>query len=600
MSRVDRQLCYNRRPMGRGLRGLGAGLFAALGLFVLTAAQPGASASRGACGLPASAPVWIDFADGSVPFWQQIFARPGIVAAASNTTVPPQLREAGAATVYFDLKFPLRVGSPAKPLAPETVQAQADKIFDAAVASTGCQTPVIAENELFGADLVTPWSVTNTQYRANVLAFLTRLAQRGASPTLLISKPPYTDGDAGAWWVQAAKVASIVPEVYFNAPKLSKQGPILASRRLRVAFRTAVTNLTDLGIPASRVGIMLGFQVATGAGGREHLQPSSAWFRVVKWQALAAKQVAAEKHVGTVWSWGWGTWGPASTDADKPAAACVYLWVRSPSLCDGPALAGSSFDASLTEGQILLPAGTRCTVAGQPLTDRAIGGLGAVTGDSVLAESALFGRLASSRSAPIGTRQVLDAEQAIVANQFHGSRSAYLAAVAGAHASLVQARAIIADELRRAAISARLSAPAPTASQIADFYTSYATTQARAVTAKPAPVWLGGRTTGYALEPIAPPQLFALPTRKESKLRTPLGTVVVKPADDAQQLGELPLGVVRTSIADALRKFARDGAYSRWILNRETSALATTICQRDVLPTLGIPELESYLPFVAF
>ena len=235
-----------------------------------------------------------------------------------NTTVPPQLRAAGAATVYFDLKFPLRVGSPAKPFAPEAVQAQADKTFDAAVASTGCQTPVIAENELFGADLVTPWSATNTQYRADVLAYLTRLAQRGALPYLLISKRPYTDGDAGAWWVQASKVASIVPEVYFNGPQLAKQGPILASRRLRVAFRKAITSLTDLGIPSSRVGIVLGFQVARGAGGREHLQPSSKWFRVVKWQALAAKQVAAETHVGTIWSWGWGTWSVASTDPDKP------------------------------------------------------------------------------------------------------------------------------------------------------------------------------------------------------------------------------------------------------------------------------------------
>jgi hypothetical protein len=388
--------------------------------------------------------------------------------------------------------------------------------------------------------------------------------------------------------------------VYFNGPQLSKQGPTLASRRLRVAFRKAITNLTDLGIPASRVGLVLGFQVAPGAGGRENLQPSSKWFRVVKWQALAAKQVSAETHVGTIWSWGWGTWSVASTDPDKPAAACVYLWVRSPELCDGPAAAGADFDASLTEGQIQLPAGTRCTVAGQPLTDRAIGGLGAVTGDPELAESALFGRLASMRSASVSTRQILDAEQAIVANQFHGSRSAYLSAIAAAHATLQQARSIIADQLRRIAISATLRAPAPTASQIADFYTSYATTQARAVTAKPAPPWLGSRTTGYALEPSAPLQVFGLPTGKQSKLRTPLGTVLVKPTDDTQQLGELPLGLVRTSVSAALRTFARDDAYARWILNRETSALATTICQKDVLPTLSVPELESYLPFVAF
>ena len=37
---------------------------------------------------------------------------------------------------------------------------------------------------------------------------------------------------------------------------------------------------------------MLGFQVAPGAGGREGLEAASAWYREVKWQALAAKQIA--------------------------------------------------------------------------------------------------------------------------------------------------------------------------------------------------------------------------------------------------------------------------------------------------------------------
>ncbi|HUZ82996.1 MAG TPA: hypothetical protein VMU73_12210, partial [Gaiellaceae bacterium] len=36
------------------------------------------------CGLPQTQPLWVDYADGMVPFWSTIFARPGIVAAASN------------------------------------------------------------------------------------------------------------------------------------------------------------------------------------------------------------------------------------------------------------------------------------------------------------------------------------------------------------------------------------------------------------------------------------------------------------------------------------------------------------------------------------
>src|SRR4051812_35502283 len=55
------------------------------------------------CGLPQVQPLWVDYADGGVPFWPTIFARPGVVGAASNFIVPPQLRAKGAQTVYFDI-----------------------------------------------------------------------------------------------------------------------------------------------------------------------------------------------------------------------------------------------------------------------------------------------------------------------------------------------------------------------------------------------------------------------------------------------------------------------------------------------------------------
>src|SRR5581483_8025215 len=110
------------------------------------------------------------------------------------------------------------------------------------------------------------------------------------------------------------------------APRLYKLGPILASRRIRNAFRDAILDYTNLGIPVERLGLMLGFQSGPGTGGREGLKPSSAWFDVVKWQALAAKEVAQELGLASVWSWGWGTFNTAGADPDKAAAACVYLW----------------------------------------------------------------------------------------------------------------------------------------------------------------------------------------------------------------------------------------------------------------------------------
>src|SRR5438874_1337614 len=107
------------------------------------------------CGLPQTAPLWVDYADGMVPFWSTIFARPGIVGAASNFIVPPQLRAKGAKTVYFDLYLNNRVGTPSKPADPTTIQGRADKLFDTAASSSGCATPLVALNELSGANLPT-------------------------------------------------------------------------------------------------------------------------------------------------------------------------------------------------------------------------------------------------------------------------------------------------------------------------------------------------------------------------------------------------------------------------------------------------------------
>ena len=46
-------------------------------------ASPSAAA-QWPCGLPEQQPLWVDFADGSVPFWSSVFARPGVVGAAAN------------------------------------------------------------------------------------------------------------------------------------------------------------------------------------------------------------------------------------------------------------------------------------------------------------------------------------------------------------------------------------------------------------------------------------------------------------------------------------------------------------------------------------
>ena len=277
---------------------------------------------------------------------RQLFARPGVIGAGSSPTVLPQLRAAGASTVYFDLYMKYRVGTLAEPLDTQTVIAKSNELYDLAVARTGCQTPVIAENELFGVNFPAPWTAAaSAQYRANILTMAKTLADRGAHPYLLVARAPAADSVSAAWWRQLAGYGDIVAEVYFNGRQLYPQGPVAGSRRLRVALRRAIGNFTSMGIPSEKLGIMLGFQVAPGAGGREGLEPASAWFREVKWQALAAKQIAREIPIDSIWSWGWGTWSGSSNDPDKETAACVYC---------GPARALSA-TLSRSRGRISTP-----------------------------------------------------------------------------------------------------------------------------------------------------------------------------------------------------------------------------------------------------
>src|SRR4051812_3965091 len=295
------------------------------------------------------------------------------------------MREQGAATVLYDLNFKNRVGTTAKPADPSVIEARAKSFYDYAVGVTGCQNPIVAENELFGAQTPTPWSDTNAQYRANVLAFLTALTNLGARPLLSVANPPFTGGDAAEWWRQVSKVAVILRQVYFTSPNakgLSALGPAAASRTMRTGMRGLVNRLTQIGIPSARIALQLQFNSSPGLGARAGLEPASAWFEIVKLEALAAKQVATQYKLAAIWSWGWATFNPNATpDPDKPAAACVWIWARDPTLCDGPAAAGADFDPSLTVGQATLPPGARCAFPDGTIDRRAVSRITKLTGD---------------------------------------------------------------------------------------------------------------------------------------------------------------------------------------------------------------------------
>jgi hypothetical protein len=374
--------------------------------------------------------------------------------------VPSDFRSHGAATMYFELHLPRLVGLPADPVDPASVVPAADGLFARAVESTACATPWIGLNELQGSELPTPWSASNATYRANVLALMQRLAERGARPLLFVHGNPNLSGDAAEWWRQVAQAGGLVYELYFNAAHISELGPVIGNRRMRLGGRGLVAQYGAIGVAPDRLGIALGFHSSPqeGIAGRQGLQPREAWLRVVKWEALAAKQVAGETGIFSIWSWGWAAFNPAAADPDKAAAACVYLWTRDQPLCDGPAVGGPVFNTSLTEGQIVLAAGVTCTFAGGQIATTAVDALARVTHSRRSALSALFARAALRSAAPVDIQQIRTFEQRAIERTFHGNRRGYLEALTRAHATLPTARAIIGDELRRRAIATKLAA----------------------------------------------------------------------------------------------------------------------------------------------
>jgi hypothetical protein len=315
--------------------------------------------------------------------------------------------------------------------------------------------------------------------------------------------------------------------------------------------------------------------------------------------ALAAKTVAAETGAGSIWSWGWQMWSTAELDPDKAHAACVWLWSRSPSLCDAPKMLGPRFDTSLTQGQIALAPGTICSIAGGgSITAAELRPVEALTGDHDAAMSALLERTVESAYAPVGSRAVRAAERAVIATGFGGRRSAYLAALRGAHASVALARAILADELRRSVLESRLGAATPRQADVDAFYNAYPQLLVRAVHAAPAPSWLAGRTQGLALSEVAPEAVFSLPTGKKATITTVGGPVTVEALGPAVPLGTVPVGTARGAIAAALRSFARGQSFERWTIARQHGFLSRMTCLRDALPQPAAVDLVEYLPFL--
>lgn len=578
-------------------------VLAALAAFLLAAGRAASDPVwAGQCGIATHETVWGDY---GWPTLLPILARPGTLVAVTNNPggdYPAEARARGAATFGFDVHMKDKIGTPGAPADPSTMQAAAEKQYQTTMQRMGgCTTPLIVENELFGAANVTPWSGKYAQYRADVLAYLQDLAALGAHPALLVARSPYLgSSDAVAWWLQVAKVADVVREDYIPAPGVWKLGPVLGNRLLRERYRQAVADFTSIGIPANRVGIMISVLSAKGGSGRSGLKPASAWFQVVKWYALSAKEVAHEVGLGSVFSWGWQQWTAKEVDPDKPKAACVWLWTRQQNLCNAPRMVGAGFDTSRTEGQIILPRGAVCSTphfgsigAGE------VTRLTAVSGDRNAALSALFERLVAGHFAAASQSSVAATVAAVVHDSFGGSRARYLAALQQAHASPLLARAVLGDEIRRARIEQTLPVAKPTAREVSAFYSEYPQLLVRRVRISPKAAWLGGEREGYALSGAAPAQVFVVRSGRKSRVTTLLGAYTVKPIGAPQPLGALSLSAARPAITAALEVFERAKAFQQWTIVQQRGALRSTVCRADDLPQPADVDLTQYLPFLA-
>jgi sarcosine oxidase gamma subunit len=547
--------------------------------------------------LAPTGPLPVEFSDGSVAFRQAVFARPGITLASTGNAVAKAQRDAGASTGYWEMNLPALAGTPAAPADPAGMDLVAAGEVQKAQASTGCPNPIIALNELLGSDVAGPLPAAAQRYRDAVLGLMRALAADGATPFLLVPRR-FTVTGTEDWWRQVGQVGWLVPEAYTPATSLWSIGnPFLISRELRVGFREWVSRLTGLGIPASRVGLMLGFQSGDSQGGRAGLQPTAAWLEIVKLESQAGLVVARELGLSTLWSWGWGTFATAgSADADKQAAACTYLWARDNTLCDAPALGVPGFDPDLTAGTVQLAATTQCSYAGgsfgtaelTALTDAGVSRAGALT--------ALLERSLARAKTTIGPTALLRAERSVIAGQFDGRRGTYRQFLQSEGATPAVARDAIRDQLLEAKIARGLHVAPISTADVKAYIKAHAGTRTRSVETLRPVTWLVGQKQGVALPGLAPQAVLAASADTTVLVHAADGPVRVRVLGARVRLPKQPLRQARLAVRALILAESRRTALRDWLAGVEQAAVDTALCLADDVPVTGRSRLLARWP----
>ena len=266
--------------------------------------------------------------------------------------------------------------------------------------------------------------------------------------------------------------------------------------------------------------------------------------------------------------------------------------------CQDKFVEGRAFDTSLTEGQIALPANVRCALGNTRILKSDVGRAAALTGDRDSAATALLQRAVLRTEEPIDPQTVLAAERAIVRESFGRSVARYRAALAAASVTVADARAILADRIARERVEERFRPPRPTAAQVSEFVATYAATRVRLVSVDPEAPWLGDAVRGFAVDSIAPAQVFGLPPGKRTLIDTSDGRFGVRPLGPSLPLYALDPARARDVATGVLGRFARQAVYDRWLSAREIRLLGSASCARDALPARGDVDLTAWLPFL--
>jgi hypothetical protein len=193
---------------------------------------------------------------------------------------------------------------------------------------------------------------------------------------------------------------------------------------------------------------------------------------------------------------------------------------------------------------------------------------------------------------------VLAAERWIARDRFGGSVARYGAALADAHVTLADARAIIADRLARGVVQERFRPRASSVAEIAAFISTYAATNVRLVSVAPEAPWLGDAVRGFAVQSIAPDEVFTLVAGRRESIDTVDGRFSVQPLGPSLPLFALPPARAHDVARGVLGRFAKDDVYQRWLRTQENALLTQTVCARDDVPTEGDVDLTAWLAFL--